>query len=433
VPIPAQEHEYGRPTVARWPRGPASNCRSLYGRVAAILIVVTLVAIASAAYGSAADAPGQQPPQLTAAPSVSGTYREGHTLAADEGSWIGPDRDYDFRWARCDTSGASCDRIISAAAQNYEVTAADVGSTLRVVVTATNKNGSAVATSDATPVIAPALSTKTFTGTSSSTSTTSTTTSTSSTTTTNSTTAYFSDDFENGLGNWQLEPSYSTSLYKSVAGFAGKGIGLVTTGSSYGPNVNSEMTAIYLHPEACHAGWTTQRTLGQDTWYRVRVWFPSAYTPTTGDWNWIVAWHNDAVTSSYGAHSIAVGVYSDYPQVYGAAGNNPRLVLRLAGGSSSSPTYQSIELPSNSLVRGHWYNLVFHFVWHTDSSIGRAEWWVDGTQVVSTHFPTLYTNPDGRSSYNTCDLVNYHWVAPWTSEVDFDDVAIGPTRASVDS
>ena len=107
------------------------------------------------------------------------------------------------------------------------------------------------------------------------------------------------------------------------------------------------------------------------------------------------------------------------------------LVLRLAGGSSSSPTYQSIELPSNSLVRDHWYNLVFHFVWHTDSSIGRAEWWVDGTQVVSTHFPTLYTNPDGRSSYNTCDLVNYHWVAPWTSEVDFDDVAIGPSRASV--
>jgi hypothetical protein len=191
------------------------------------------------------------------------------------------------------------------------------------------------------------------------------------------------------------------------------------------------MTSIYLYPDVCHAGWTTQRVLGQDTWYHVRVRFPTDYAPTTGDWNYVIAWHDDSLTSSYGAHSIAMGVWTDYPEVYGQVGKNPRLVLRLAGGSSTSPTYQPIQLPSNSLLRNHWYDLLFHFVWHTSASTGLAEWWVDGRQIVSQHFPTLFTNPGGISSYNTCDLVNYHLVAPWTSEIDFDDVTIGPTRVSV--
>jgi hypothetical protein len=208
-------------------------------------------------------------------------------------------------------------------------------------------------------------------------------------------------------------------------------VGLKTTPSTWGPNINSQDTNIYLAPNDAHAGWSNQRVLGQDTWYHVRVRFPADYQAVTGDWNYVVAWHDDSLTSSYGAHSIAVGVWTDYPEIFGAYGQNPRLVLRPAGGSSTSPTYKAIQLPPNSLLRDHWYDLLFHFVWHTEASIGYYEWWVDGTRISGEHFPTLYTNPDGSSSYNSFDLLNYHWKNTWTSEVDFDEVAIGPSRASV--
>ena len=132
-----------------------------------------------------------------------------------------------------------------------------------------------------------------------------------------------------------------------------------------------------------------------------------------------------------GSVSMALGVYTDYPVVTNAYGQNPRLALRLAGGSCSSPTYQSIALPSNSLLRGHWYDLVFHFVWSTSSTTGLAAWWVDGQQEVSTHFPTLFTRPDGSASTNSFGLYNYRMAANWTDSIDYDHVRIGSTQSSV--
>ena len=162
--------------------------------------------------------------------------------------------------------------------------------------------------------------------------------------------------------------------------------------------------------------------------------FPSnAYAPTTGDWNWVVAWHNDGHTGSYGANSDALGIYTDYPTVSGKVGINPRLVLRLAGGNSSSPTYDSTScaLPSNSLKYDHWYRLLFHYIWSPDSSVGLVQWWVDGVQVCSLHFPTVFRNPDGTLSTSSFGLYNYHYAAPWNSRVDVDNVAVGPSLTSV--
>jgi hypothetical protein len=222
------------------------------------------------------------------------------------------------------------------------------------------------------------------------------------------------------------------SLYRSVSGYSGAAAGLLTTSSSYGPNTSSQMSALWVSPDTAHAGWAGGRVLGQDTWYHMRMKLPSnAYAPTTGQWNWLVEWHDDEHTAGYGALSTAMGIYTDYPVVSGSVGQNPRLMLRLAGGSSSSPSYQTIELPSNSLRYDHWYDLVFHFVWHTDSRIGYAQWWVDGTKWADLHFPTLFANPDGTSSYNIFGLYNYHLAAPWTSEVDYDTVALGPSLTSV--
>ena len=55
-----------------------------------------------------------------------------------------------FVWQRCDATGANCHVIASAKKIVYFPTAADVGYTLRVAVTATNAYGKLVALSDPT-------------------------------------------------------------------------------------------------------------------------------------------------------------------------------------------------------------------------------------------------------------------------------------------
>lgn len=243
--------------------------------------------------------------------------------------------------------------------------------------------------------------------------------------------------FNDPLANpWVETPSGQPGLIQPVPGDGSGSVGLVTTGSSYGPNVSSQMTAISTDPIHAHAGIspaTGTPVEGQDTWYHVRIRFPSgAFEPTTGQWNWFVEWHDDPITAPGGGgpYSIAMGVYTDYPVVSGGVGQNPHLVLRLAGGQSAAPTYESVELPA-LVSYDHWYDISFHFVWSTNPAVGLAEWYVDGTQVLSEHFPTLYTRPDGSQGYNEFGVYNYHLAFPLDSTVDFDHIAIGPTRASV--
>jgi hypothetical protein len=97
----------------------------------------------------------------------------------------------------------------------------------------------------------------------------------------------------------------------------------------------------------------------------------------------------------------------------------------------TAPQSYTVKLPANSLRYNHWYDILFHFVWSPDPNAGLAEWWVNGKQRASVTFPTLYTLPDGTHSYNGFGLYNYRLHAAWKSEVDFDDVAVGPDRGSV--
>jgi hypothetical protein len=148
------------------------------------LAILCALAAIPAADASQQGAPGQSAPVLITTPSITGTYRERQTLTANEGTWNGPDRDYALQWLRCGNTGSLCSPLVGATGDQYVLTGPDVGSTLRISVTATNKNGSTVGTSAATPVIAPALSTYSVTSTTTPTSTTTTTTSSSTTTTT---------------------------------------------------------------------------------------------------------------------------------------------------------------------------------------------------------------------------------------------------------
>jgi len=125
-------------------------------------VATTLTAVAIAAIlitgATAASAPGQAPPVNQTPPSISGAAQVGSTLTASPGTWSGKTLSYAYQWVRCSSSGASCSAIGGATASTDSLTSADAGSTLRVTVTATNRYGSAVATSAQTAVVASASS-----------------------------------------------------------------------------------------------------------------------------------------------------------------------------------------------------------------------------------------------------------------------------------
>ncbi len=93
-------------------------------------------------------------PANTSSPTISGIAQPGQTLTAGPGTWTGaPTPRITYQWQRCDASAANCIAIPLATAQVYTVNVSDVGSTIRVAVTATNTLGLVTAVSSATAVV----------------------------------------------------------------------------------------------------------------------------------------------------------------------------------------------------------------------------------------------------------------------------------------
>ncbi|MGZ4166532.1 MAG: hypothetical protein ACXVFO_08000 [Solirubrobacteraceae bacterium] len=98
------------------------------------------------------------PPAATHAPALSTLgVQQSVPVSVDNGSWqaTGPST-YATVWQRCNSAGASCAAIRGATATTYTPTAADVGHTLVVVVSATNVDGSVASASAPSDVVLPA-------------------------------------------------------------------------------------------------------------------------------------------------------------------------------------------------------------------------------------------------------------------------------------
>jgi len=103
---------------------------------------------------TAAEPPAVTAPATESAPSISGSMQEGQPLAATAGTWSGTQPiAYLYQWRRCDSTGGSCVDIAGANDTTYTPTGDDVGSTLLVVVTASNSGGSSIATSAPTSIV----------------------------------------------------------------------------------------------------------------------------------------------------------------------------------------------------------------------------------------------------------------------------------------
>jgi hypothetical protein len=127
-------------------------------RVAVLIVETGLRPIGAAVTAKYANAIAghigtQLVPVGVAPPTVTGTAQQGQTLTATPGTWSAADVTLGYQWQRCDAAGANCAAVPGATTSTYAVTAADVGTTLRVVVTATDRFGTATATSAQTAVV----------------------------------------------------------------------------------------------------------------------------------------------------------------------------------------------------------------------------------------------------------------------------------------
>ena len=99
-------------------------------------------------------------PSNTAPPLVSGEARVGEVLLATPGTWTGIQPiQLAYKWQACDGSGTSCQDLAGETAGVLEVSPAHVGTRLRVIVSATNEDGTRSVASEPTAVVAKAVQT----------------------------------------------------------------------------------------------------------------------------------------------------------------------------------------------------------------------------------------------------------------------------------
>ena len=146
-----------------------TNCNSIPGATSSSHLLssgdvgqtIRVVVVASNAAGQGVATSAQTaaitaatPPSNTALPTISGTAQQGQTLTTTNGAWTGTaPLSFAYQWQRCDTGGGNCTAIGTATGSAYTLQSADVGDTIRVVVTASNAAGSSSATSAPTAVV----------------------------------------------------------------------------------------------------------------------------------------------------------------------------------------------------------------------------------------------------------------------------------------
>jgi hypothetical protein len=109
--------------------------------------VLAALVVATAAIAAPAAAPVNVDP-----PTITGAPRVGEVLTAQNGTWQNSPTTFQYRWLRCNGGGNNC-QLLAAEGRTYNVAQADVGSTLRVRVTAINADGSTNARSEQTAVV----------------------------------------------------------------------------------------------------------------------------------------------------------------------------------------------------------------------------------------------------------------------------------------
>jgi hypothetical protein len=140
-----------------FPIGSVCGARTSLAALTAAGLLLGLAALVLAPGDGSAAATAK--PSNVAEPDIDGRAEQGRTLTTSRGRWSGTEPiSYEFRWVRCGANGgrpdgSDCGLIIGATSSRYQLAAADVGSRIRVRVTATNRDGSTTVASNPTGVV----------------------------------------------------------------------------------------------------------------------------------------------------------------------------------------------------------------------------------------------------------------------------------------
>ena len=110
---------------------------------ASFVINVTAVNAAGTAQAASASTPvvANFKPVNVTLPSTAGTPKQGSDLTASAGAWQWRNGSFTYAWQRCDASGSSCATVAGQTSATYTLGYPDVGSTIRVLVTAPGIDG----------------------------------------------------------------------------------------------------------------------------------------------------------------------------------------------------------------------------------------------------------------------------------------------------
>ena len=202
--------------------------------------------------------------------------------------------------------------------------------------------------------------------------------------------------------------------------------GTMAVNSSY-PSSILQQAAINIQPSNSRAD------QGDDTWYRADFMFPTGNVFCNGFSNFLVEWHTQAT----GPLSTGLFAYGSYPLTTGGT-QTPKLVMVVRSTNISSPTEtffppaggvstlaasQGITIQTN-----RWYKSVWHFKWSADPLVGLFEWYLDDVLQVSKTMATHFTLASEILFYS---CYNYRYHVTGDSNIYYDTLALGPTRASV--
>lgn len=185
---------------------------------------------------------------------------------------------------------------------------------------------------------------------------------------------------------------------------------------------------------------TSRGSVGRSVWVRLALYFPPGFKPTgytagqaNSEWNWLTHFHENGTWKDQCAAedpaTVALGLLNTRTR---RGIPNPRFRLHLVGGVQSRtncrPDRQHIDGPR--IRRGHWYSIIEHVVFSPSRS-GLVQIWIDGRRMASVHFPTVFRHPNGDVGRYYFGFGYYRMCSSWDATVLFDNVAEGPTRASV--
>ena len=235
-----------------------------------------------------ADAPAASltlPPVNTAAPTISGTARQGSVLSATSGTWTGSPTSYAYQWQDC---SLLCSNIAGATGSTYTPQSSDVGSTIDVVVSASNAGGSTSATSGRTSSVQKPLAPvntalPTISG-----------------------TAQQADTVTASSGSWSNSPSSYAYQWQDCSSSACSDI-VNATGSSYTLQSSDVGSTVDVVVMATNAGGSTSATSAQTG--SVQAPPPAAPVNTAAPTISGTAQQGDTLTASKGSWSNSPSSY----------------------------------------------------------------------------------------------------------------------------